>query len=171
MAKSQKPKDPDAVNERYRITIPEADDVARRWAATQSNLSLSLRILIRKCVLDLGGYEDVAMRELNMPIKRGPGRPRKDAAKLLFGQAVPVPPRPPSLLSGPVVQPTQAPAPEPPRRRSHPRPRPRRGPSTTSCAREARMGTVDSSPRLRQGFWRWVPIIKKKQDRSAKIWQ
>lgn len=114
VAKSQKPKDPDAVNERYRITIPEADDVARRWAATQSNLSLSLRILIRKCVLDLGGYEDVAMRELNMPIKRGPGRPRKDAAKLLSGQAVPVPPRPPSLLSGPVVQPTQAPAPEPP---------------------------------------------------------
>lgn len=91
------------VNERYRITIPEADDVARIWAAHQSNLSLSLRILIRKCARELGN-EDIAMREMGLPIKRGPGRPRKDLAKLLSGPDVPVPPKPKGLLSGGPVQ-------------------------------------------------------------------
>lgn len=110
--------DPDAVNERYRITIPEMDEAARTWAAHQSNLSLSVRILIRRCVLELG-YEDVAMRELGLPIKRGPGRPRKDATKLLSGKAVPVPPRAPSLLS---VEPArgQASAGEPVRQEPEP---------------------------------------------------
>ena len=171
--KPAKKKDPDAVNERYRITIPEVDEAARRWAAHQSNLSLSIRILIRKCVLELG-YVDVAVREMDVPFKRGPGRPRKDAAKLLSGQAVPVPPRAPSLLSGGAPAGVETPA-EPARerlvsalrhrsergrprpRRTRPRrPRRRRGPSTTCCARGPSTAASSSSRRWRPASWAWA---------------
>lgn len=107
-------------NERRRFTIPEADEAARAWAANQSNLSLSLRILIRRCILQYGN-EDIAVRELGMPIKRGPGRPRKDAATLLSGPAVPVAPRKPSMLSG---EPEPAPAAAPPVSAPEPVPKP-----------------------------------------------
>lgn len=133
--KPAKKKDPDAVNERYRITIPEVDEAARRWAAHQSNLSLSIRILIRKCVLELG-YVDVAVREMDVPFKRGPGRPRKDAAKLLSGQAVPVPPRAPSLLSGGAPAGVEAPA-EPARERPDPTQ------ADASAAAPPTTGTID----------------------------
>lgn len=47
-----------APQHRHRFVVPETDAAVCAWVAAQSNLSLSLRLVIRECI-QAHGYDDI----------------------------------------------------------------------------------------------------------------
>lgn len=89
---------------RYRFSVPPADTSVMAWVEQQSNLSMSLRMLIGECI-ERNGYGDYTCRERIPGAKRG--RPAKitsedeqDASHEEFSDAAPkrvvkeLPPKP-----------------------------------------------------------------------------
>ena len=66
-------------SERLRFTVPTKDDTVLRWVAEQSNLSVSLRMLIRWAIQEYG-YADVTC----LSVKRGRGRPNNTAEEFHY---------------------------------------------------------------------------------------
>lgn len=59
---------------RYRFSVPHADVSVNKWVEQQSNLSMSLRLLIGECI-EKTGYVDYTCRERIPGARRG--RPPK----------------------------------------------------------------------------------------------
>lgn len=56
---------------RYRLAVPDADTQVMTWVATQSNLSLSLRLLIRQAIAEQG-YTDIFARAMDSGVFAAP---------------------------------------------------------------------------------------------------
>lgn len=75
---------PDAVEQhRHRFTVPETDAAVCAWVAAQSNLSLSLRLVIRECI-QAHGYADVFAEAMDagafaVPVPEPPAQPAPKA--------------------------------------------------------------------------------------------
>lgn len=61
---------------RYRFSVPDADASVNNWVQQQSNLSMSLRMLIGECI-ERNGYGDYTCRERIPGARRG--RPPKSS--------------------------------------------------------------------------------------------
>jgi len=64
-------------NCRYRFTVPTADTAVNEWLEEQSNVSFSLRVLIKAFIRDYG-MQDATCLEVGSAVKRR-GRPPKQA--------------------------------------------------------------------------------------------
>ena len=64
-------------NCRYRFTVPTADATVNEWLSEQSNISFSLRVLIKAFIRDYG-MQDATCLEVGSTVKRR-GRPPKQA--------------------------------------------------------------------------------------------
>lgn len=64
-------------NCRYRFTVPTADTTVNEWLEEQSNISFSLRVLIKAFIRDYG-MQDATCLEVGTSVKRR-GRPPKQA--------------------------------------------------------------------------------------------
>ena len=75
---------PDAVEQhRHRFTVPETDAAVCAWVAAQSNLSLSLRLVIRECI-QAHGYDDIFAVAMDagvfaVPVPEPPAQPAPKA--------------------------------------------------------------------------------------------
>ncbi|MCL2386890.1 MAG: hypothetical protein FWC89_04980 [Defluviitaleaceae bacterium] len=68
-------------NKRFRISIPTADTAVLEWLKNQTNVSFSLRVLIKDAIAQ-DGYMDVTCRaNPSMGKPRRAGRPPKKVAK------------------------------------------------------------------------------------------
>ena len=90
---------------RYRFSVPHADVSINQWVENQSNLSMSLRLLIGECI-ERHGFGDYTCRERVPGAKRG--RPPKSASV-----DVEEVDSEPMIPAAPVVPVTQTPAPAP----------------------------------------------------------
>lgn len=107
--------DADKKSSRYRFSVPNKDETVLRWVEQQSNLSVSLRMLIRWAIQEYG-YADVTC----LSVKRGRGRPSNTAEDVQYerGPEAYEAPRPAASVASPVmpvasqssVKPVQAPA-------------------------------------------------------------
>lgn len=59
-----------SVSKRYRFSVPNEDESTQRWLDAQQNLSLSLRLIVRKQI-EREGYIDVACRPVEQLPRRG----------------------------------------------------------------------------------------------------
>lgn len=98
---------------RYRFSVPHADVSINKWVEQQSNLSMSLRMLIGESI-EKSGYVDYTCRERVPGAKRG--RPPKSVDSDVGEQ--PMEPMVQQFMSPPV--PTPAPVPQPPVERVSP---------------------------------------------------
>lgn len=98
---------------RYRFSVPNADASINRWVSEQSNLSMSLRMLIGECI-ERNGYGDYTCRERIPGARRG--RPPKASyaeeqdVEEQVGSTQPVVPAEPvvsTVTKKPVSQPVQ----------------------------------------------------------------
>lgn len=89
---------------RQRFSVPKKDEVVLRWIENQSNLSVSLRMLIRWAIQEYG-YADVTC----LSVRRGRGRPNGTAEEFVYEHPGEV------YEAVPPVQPASAPAPTPSR--------------------------------------------------------
>lgn len=64
---------------RYRLVVPEADAQVMTWVTTQSNLSLSLRLLIRQAIAEQG-YTDIFARAMDSGVFAAPTPVRAQVA-------------------------------------------------------------------------------------------
>lgn len=61
---------------RHRFTVPANDVEVETWVDSQSNLSFSLRMLIKSFISEFGADQDATCLSMSKPVK-GVGRPRK----------------------------------------------------------------------------------------------
>lgn len=59
-----------SVSKRYRFSVPNEDESTQRWLDAQQNLSLSLRLIVRRQI-EREGYIDVACRPVEQLPRRG----------------------------------------------------------------------------------------------------
>ena len=78
-----RPKEPPAM--RYRLKVPESDASVIAWMDAQSELSISLRLLIKEDIIR-NGFTDVTCR----PVGQLPKRGRPSNAEVEFRESVPV---------------------------------------------------------------------------------
>lgn len=74
----------DDKSSRLRFSIPKKDDTVLRWVEQQSNLSVSLRMLIRWAI-QAYGYADVTC----LSVKRDRGRPSGTAEPVFYESVTP----------------------------------------------------------------------------------
>ena len=86
-------------SQRFRISVPETDKEVLAWIDAQSNLSFSLRLLMREA-MRLSGEQDISCTQFTF--RNPPGRPRKKLSQ-------PAQSEPVEQIVQPVIQ--QAPQP------------------------------------------------------------
>lgn len=84
-----------AAPQRFRVSVPAADEAVLAWMALQDNQSLSMRMLIRENI-ERNGYIDVVNRPVVQLPKRGRplGSEEEQAVAATFAHQVPAAERP-----------------------------------------------------------------------------
>lgn len=100
---------------RFRVSVPETDESVLAWIGAQSDLSNSVRALIRESI-EKNGYRDATCYPVQQLPRRGrPPKPVDDEAENMTVPEMTEPvSEPDDEVSAPVVVPTSAPVHEEP---------------------------------------------------------
>ena len=89
-------------SERFRFTVPAKDADALAWITEQSNLSMSLRMLIRQSIAR-DGIVDITCKPITPGVS--PGRPKGQVKQVVHGLPTTAPPQPtPVVEPKPLIQ-------------------------------------------------------------------